>query len=152
MDDLSDEELQRLKKDEETKLILNDLSEFEEVQISEDVDGIDKKRKITEFDVATLCVSDEPVVSSDEPKRRKSVSKKDYSDEDLAAAIADIRNGSSLLEAAAKNHIPRSTLYMRAKIFNIPLNPSRSEYTNDDMKAAIQDVLGKNLAFHTFKC
>jgi hypothetical protein len=60
----------------------------------------------------------------------------------LSSAIADIRAGSSLLDAAARNHIPRSTLYMRAKVLGIPLNPSRSEYTNEDMKAAIDAVIG----------
>ncbi|OXU21406.1 hypothetical protein TSAR_002074 [Trichomalopsis sarcophagae] len=49
-------------------------------------------------------------------KRRKSVCKKEYSDEMLAAAISDIKEGRSLLEAAIRNHIPRSTLYMRAKV------------------------------------
>lgn len=114
---------------------------MEEVQISENIDdeGNEKKEKVLESDETS---------GHEEPKRRKSVSKKDYSDEDLAAAIADIKSGSSLLEAAAKNHIPRSTLYMRAKILNVPLNPSRSEYTNEDMKAAIQDVLGTNYTFY----
>lgn len=74
-------------------------------------------------------------------KRRKSVCKKEYSDEMLAAAINDIKEGRSLLEAAVRNHIPRSTLYMRAKVLGLSLNPSRSEYTNEDMRGAIDAVI-----------
>ncbi|XP_008210950.1 uncharacterized protein LOC100121492 isoform X2 [Nasonia vitripennis] len=74
-------------------------------------------------------------------KRRKSVCKKEYSDEMLAAAISDIKEGRSLLEAAMRNHIPRSTLYMRAKVLGLTLNPARSEYTNEDMQGAIQAVM-----------
>lgn len=157
---------------EDTKFSFSELSELDEVQISENVNDeeVGRKRKISESDVTSLStniskqkknsfrkdfneedlattIGEANIITlgSEVSKRRKSVSKKDYSDDDLAAAIADIKSGSSLLEAASKNHIPRSTLYMRAKILNVPLNPSRSDYTNEDMKAAIQDVLGMNL-------
>ncbi|KAI4487723.1 hypothetical protein M0802_011913 [Mischocyttarus mexicanus] len=48
-------------------------------------------------------------------KRKRDVMKREYSDDMLASAINDLRLGQTLIEAATKHNIPRSTLYMRAK-------------------------------------
>ena len=75
-------------------------------------------------------------------KKRKIGAKREYTDEQLEAAINDIKNGKPLPDTAAKYNIPRSTLYMRAKVLNIALTLAKSEYTFEDMTAAIDLVLG----------
>lgn len=75
-------------------------------------------------------------------RRRKGASKKEYSDEALENAVEDIRTGNTLLGTSIKHKIPRSTLYMRVKALGIHLNPSRSDYTNDDIRQAIDLVIG----------
>lgn len=74
-------------------------------------------------------------------KRRYSM-KREYSDEMLTAAINNLRQGYTLIEAATKNHIPRSTLYMRAKGLGIQLQACRNEYPAECMKGAINAVIG----------
>ena len=66
----------------------------------------------------------------------------------LTSALDEIRKGGTLLEAAAKHRIPRSTLYMRAKALGVTLNPCRNEYTLDDMKQAIEAVLSKYILIY----
>ncbi|XP_014230323.1 uncharacterized protein LOC106654809 [Trichogramma pretiosum] len=73
--------------------------------------------------------------------KRKSSLKRVYTDEQLEAAIADIRAGKSLIDTAIQHKIPRSTLYVRAKVLNIPLAPTKNDYTHEDMRAAIKLVL-----------
>ncbi|XP_044014777.1 uncharacterized protein PFB0145c [Aphidius gifuensis] len=74
-------------------------------------------------------------------KRRKEHLKREYSKEMLESALKDIKNGMSLIEAASKNGIPRSTLYMRAKTMQIPLHAPRNEYSAETMDGAISAVL-----------
>ena len=74
-------------------------------------------------------------------KPRKEPLKRDYSDEMLASAINDLKFGLTLIEASAKNSIPRSTLYMRAKSLGIQLNASRNQYPTESMKAAMDAVI-----------
>ncbi|XP_014209747.1 uncharacterized protein LOC106640281 [Copidosoma floridanum] len=73
-------------------------------------------------------------------KRKRSSSKKEYSDNQLAAAIKDICAGKSLLEAAEKHSIPKSTLYMRAKALGVKINTTKVIYTAEDMKEAVKSV------------
>lgn len=75
-------------------------------------------------------------------KRRRDTTKRDYSEDMLAAAINDLKAGQTLIEASTKHNIPRSTLYMRAKALGIHLNASRNEYPAECMKAAINAVIG----------
>ncbi|XP_014609142.1 PREDICTED: uncharacterized protein LOC106789457 isoform X2 [Polistes canadensis] len=74
-------------------------------------------------------------------KRKRDVMKREYSDDMLASAINDLRLGQTLIEAATKHNIPRSTLYMRAKGLGIHLNASRNEYPAECMQAAIDTVI-----------
>lgn len=75
-------------------------------------------------------------------KRRRDVLKRDYNDDMLASAINDLKSGQTLIEAATKHSIPRSTLYMRARALGIHLNASRNEYPAECMNAAITSVIG----------
>lgn len=75
-------------------------------------------------------------------KRRRDTAKRDYNDDMLVAAINDLKEGQTLIEAATKHNIPRSTLYMRAKALGIQLTASRNEYSPDSMNAAINAVIG----------
>ena len=75
-------------------------------------------------------------------RKRRFAVKREYSDEMLATAINNLRDGQTLIEASTKNNIPRSTLYMRAKALGINLNASRSEYPAECMGAAIKSVIG----------
>ncbi|XP_012259404.2 uncharacterized protein LOC105687991 [Athalia rosae] len=79
--------------------------------------------------------------SSFKKKRRRDTIKKEYSEDMLMAAIDDLKAGHTLIEAATKHGIPRSTLYMRAKALGLHLNASRNEYSPECMKAAINSVL-----------
>lgn len=81
-------------------------------------------------------------------KRRRDAMKREYSDDMLASAINDLKLGQTLIEAATKHNIPRSTLYMRAKALGIHLNASRNEYPAECMKAAINAVIGGSSLQH----
>lgn len=81
-------------------------------------------------------------------KRRRDAMKREYSDDMLASAINDLKLGHTLIEAATKHNIPRSTLYMRAKALGIHLNASRNEYPAECMKAAINAVIGGSSLQH----
>ncbi|XP_066597084.1 uncharacterized protein [Prorops nasuta] len=83
----------------------------------------------------------ENINSGRRKKKRRESSKRDYSDDMLVSAINDLRAGQTLIEAATRHNIPRSTLYMRAKALGIHLNASRNEYPAECMKAAIDAVL-----------
>lgn len=74
-------------------------------------------------------------------KRRRDASRKEYSKLTLASAIDDLRSGQTLVEAANKHNIPRTTLYMRAKTLGIPLS-ARNEYSAECMNGAIAAVMG----------
>lgn len=80
-------------------------------------------------------------ISSKKKKRRRETVKRDYNDDMLASAINDLKLGQTLIEAATKHNIPRSTLYMRAKALGIHLNASRNGYPTECMNAAISAVL-----------
>ncbi|XP_032689081.1 uncharacterized protein LOC116852641 [Odontomachus brunneus] len=71
--------------------------------------------------------------------RRREFFRKEYSDIMLTSAIDDLKSGQTLVEAATKNKVPRSTLYMRAKSLGIHLS-GRNEYPAENMKAAITAV------------
>lgn len=80
-------------------------------------------------------------ISNKKKKRRRESAKRDYSDDMLASAINDLKLGQTLIEAATKHNIPRSTLYMRAKALGIHLNASRNGYPAECMNAAITSVI-----------
>lgn len=73
-------------------------------------------------------------------KRRKENAKKDYSEDSLSAALNDLVAGRSLVETAAAHHIPRSTLYTRARAYGVVPIITRQEYSGDKISAAIQAV------------
>ena len=75
-------------------------------------------------------------------RKRRFPMKREYSEDMLTAAINNLREGKTLIEASTKNNIPRSTLYMRAKALGIQLNASRNEYPAECMTAAINSVIG----------
>lgn len=83
----------------------------------------------------------ENCTSNKKKKRRRETTKRDYSDDMLASAINDLKLGQTLIEAATKHNIPRSTLYMRAKALGIHLNTSRNGYPAECMSAAITAVI-----------
>lgn len=80
-------------------------------------------------------------------RRREVGKKKNYSEEMLEAAINDVRNGQSLVDAATKNNVPRSTLYMRAKALGVQVNAVRSDYPAECIKAAIDAVISEYFFF-----
>ncbi|XP_049784678.1 protein bric-a-brac 2-like isoform X2 [Schistocerca cancellata] len=75
-------------------------------------------------------------------KRRKESSKKDYSDESMEAALAEIRDGRPLVETAAAHRIPRSTLYVRACAKGIVPTMTRREHSGENVQAAVRAVTG----------
>jgi len=83
----------------------------------------------------------ENCISNKKKKRRRDTVKREYSDDMLASAINDLKLGQTLIEAATKHNIPRSTLYMRAKALGIHLNASRNGYPAECMNAAINAVI-----------
>jgi hypothetical protein len=83
----------------------------------------------------------ENCISNKKKKRRRETVKRDYNDDMLASAINDLKLGQTLIEAATKHNIPRSTLYMRAKALGIHLNASRNGYPTECMNAAINAVI-----------
>lgn len=88
---------------------------------------------------------------SNKLKKRKSVCKKDYSEEHMAFAVEEIKSGLSLLEAAEKYNIPKSTLYIRIKSLGVKINNSRFAYTINDMRDAIKAVAGNFLGLRKKK-
>lgn len=133
---------------EENKCVeyYEDIELFDDYMQDDDEDCETEKTAIDSSTDTKTSIKDEKANEDDsdnrERKRRKSVNKKEYTDEMLVNAINDIKAGNSLLDAAAKFHIPRSTLYMRAKVLGLSLNNHKCEYTVDDMKAAIEAVIG----------
>ncbi|XP_058800883.1 uncharacterized protein LOC131669773 isoform X2 [Phymastichus coffea] len=118
---------------------------FDEFSQDDDDDGMIELEKVTvennEQDEMKIEIDKEENSDTMARRRRRSVCKKEYTDKMLTNAINDIKAGTSLLDAAAKFHIPRSTLYMRAKILGLTLNNHKCDYTADDMKAAIDAVI-----------
>ncbi|KAK0075165.1 hypothetical protein PV325_007282 [Microctonus aethiopoides] len=84
---------------------------------------------------------DNAKVNKKNKKRRRETAKREYNNDMLEAAINDVRGGQSLVDAATKNNVPRSTLYMRAKALGIQLNAARNEYPAECIKAAINAVI-----------
>lgn len=74
-------------------------------------------------------------------KRRESC-RKEYSEEQLAAALKDLRCGQLLGDTALAHNIPRSTLYVRAKSEGIPITVTRQEHSGENVNAAVQAVNG----------
>lgn len=72
-------------------------------------------------------------------KRRESC-RREYSEEQLAAALSDLRGGQLLRETALSHNIPRSTLYVRAKAEGIPITVTRQEHSGENVNAAVQAV------------
>ncbi|KAJ9575602.1 hypothetical protein L9F63_007536, partial [Diploptera punctata] len=58
----------------------------------------------------------------------------------LLAALEDLRAGRSLMETSTTYHIPRSTLYVRARAQGIPLTLTRQEHSGEKIQAAIRAV------------
>lgn len=75
-------------------------------------------------------------------KRHRDSARKEYNEIMLTSAINDLRSGQTLIEAATRHNVPRSTLYMRAKSLGIHLTGSRNEYPAECMNAAITAVMG----------
>ncbi|XP_018337111.1 PREDICTED: uncharacterized protein LOC108745447 isoform X2 [Trachymyrmex septentrionalis] len=90
----------------------------------------------------------ENCISNKKKKRRRDTVKREYSDDMLASAINDLKLGQTLIEAATKHNIPRSTLYMRAKALGIHLNASRNGYPAECMNAAINAVINGSSLQH----
>ncbi|KAL6267064.1 hypothetical protein P5V15_000140 [Pogonomyrmex californicus] len=90
----------------------------------------------------------ENCISNKKKKRRRETIKRDYNDDMLASAINDLKLGQTLIEAATKHNIPRSTLYMRAKALGIHLNASRNGYPAECMNAAITAVINGSSLQH----
>ncbi|XP_011692451.1 PREDICTED: uncharacterized protein LOC105452758 [Wasmannia auropunctata] len=90
----------------------------------------------------------ENCISNKKRKRRRETVKRDYNDDMLASAINDLKLGQTLIEAATKHNIPRSTLYMRAKALGIHLNASRNGYPAECMNAAINAVINGSSLQH----
>ncbi|PSN32476.1 hypothetical protein C0J52_22275 [Blattella germanica] len=62
------------------------------------------------------------------------------SEDMLLAALEDLRAGRTLVETSANYHIPRSTLYVRARAQGIPLTITRQEHSGERVQAAIRAV------------
>ncbi|XP_054276400.1 uncharacterized protein LOC128995414 [Macrosteles quadrilineatus] len=79
-------------------------------------------------------------IATPKNKRKREFSRRDYSEEALSAALEDMANGLSLLEASNTHNIPRSTLYARAKSYGITPSISRYEYSQENLLAAVNMV------------
>lgn len=105
--------------------------------------------KVSDMSNTVVTVTDLDDTNSDaevlekKKRRKRDPLKKEYNDNMLTDAINDLKEGHSLLQAATKNNIPRSTLYMKAKSLGIELNTPRNEYPVDSMRSAINSVLRK---------
>ena len=62
----------------------------------------------------------------------------------LLAALEDLRAGRTLVETSTNYHVPRSTLYVRARAQGIPLTITRQEHSGEKVQAAIQAVSGES--------
>ncbi|KAG8259788.1 hypothetical protein J6590_004915 [Homalodisca vitripennis] len=58
----------------------------------------------------------------------------------LSAALDDLAQGRSLLETANTHHIPRSTLYARARSYGITPTITRQEHSEEKITAAVETV------------
>lgn len=65
-----------------------------------------------------------------------------FSEDALSAALDDLAKGRSLLETSNLHHIPRSTLYARARSYGIAPTIPRQEYTEEKLSEAIETVKG----------
>ncbi|GLH14797.1 Uncharacterized protein GBIM_19109 [Gryllus bimaculatus] len=90
--------------------------------------------------VEVLVITEKDPVPGKPRKRKRDPSKKDYTEETLTAALQDLKSGRSLLETSAAHHIPRSTLYVRARSQSIPIVPSRQDHPREKIQAAVQAV------------
>lgn len=131
------ETVSKLKEDaEEIEISDTNLNEMEEEEVLDVFEHVYEEANDQSEQSAT-----EENSESKKRKRRYSM-KREYSEDMLAAAINNLREGQTLIEAATKNHIPRSTLYMRAKALGIQLQACRNEYPAECMKGAIDAVIG----------
>ncbi|KAG8038158.1 hypothetical protein G9C98_006483 [Cotesia typhae] len=80
---------------------------------------------------------------SNKTKRKRENAKRDYNPANMEAALNDLSQGLSLVEASTKNNVARSTLYMRCKALGMQLNTSRHDYPAERLKAAINAVMRK---------
>lgn len=78
--------------------------------------------------------------------------KKYFSEDALSAALDDLAGGRSLLETANLYHIPRSTLYARARSYGITPTIARQEYSEEKLAAAIETVKGLSLFVSNVQC
>ncbi|XP_074101765.1 uncharacterized protein LOC141529193 [Cotesia typhae] len=78
---------------------------------------------------------------SNKTKRKRENAKRDYNPANMEAALNDLSQGLSLVEASTKNNVARSTLYMRCKALGMQLNTSRHDYPAERLKAAINAVM-----------
>ncbi|XP_018315099.1 uncharacterized protein [Mycetomoellerius zeteki] len=135
IDGVYENEIDKGKKDQAME---ETVSKVEEIQ-----DNIESLENEThEPSTAKNCISNK------KKKRRRDTVKRDYSDDMLASAINDLKLGQTLIEAATKHNIPRSTLYMRAKALGIHLNASRNGYPAECMNAAINAVINGSSLQH----
>lgn len=74
--------------------------------------------------------------------------KKKLSEEQLAAALKDLKSGQLLRETASIHNIPRSTLYVRARAEGIPITVTRQEHSGDNVNAAVEAVNSKKFVKH----
>lgn len=126
----------------EETYVVNDLSDDNDADADADLDGDIETVVLSEGSPTKKTKASEETNSDSRKRKRKSSCKKEYSDEALTAAMNDIQAGKTLLETATKHGIPRSTLYMRVKTLGLTLAPARSDYTNEDMRQAIDQVIG----------
>ncbi|XP_018393608.1 PREDICTED: uncharacterized protein LOC108772554 [Cyphomyrmex costatus] len=135
IDGVEENEIIRVKKE---RAMEKTVSRVEEIQ-----DNVESLENETHEPSTT-----EDCISNKKKKRRRDTVKRDYSDDMLASAINDLKLGQTLIEAATKHNIPRSTLYMRAKALGIHLNASRNGYPAECMNAAINAVINGSSLQH----
>nr|XP_012217483.1 PREDICTED: uncharacterized protein LOC105669223 isoform X1 [Linepithema humile] len=122
-----------------SKEIVTEMDEVEEDVVESLENDLQDQHKQT---ITENCISNK------KKKRRRETVKRDYSDDMLTSAINDLKLGQTLIEAATKHNIPRSTLYMRAKALGIHLNASRNGYPAECMNAAITAVISGSSLQH----
>ncbi|XP_011862525.1 PREDICTED: uncharacterized protein LOC105559083 isoform X2 [Vollenhovia emeryi] len=108
---------------------------------------IEDNAESLESDSRDPSTSENCILNKKKKRRRENV-KRYYNDDMLASAISDLKLGQTLIEAATKHNIPRSTLYMRAKALGIHLNASRNGYPAECMSAAINAVINGSSLQH----
>lgn len=100
---------------------------------------------ITDTPTKSECVGnseDESFCEEIKLKRRKDIRKKLYSEDAMLAALDDMKSGKNLVEAAAKHHVPRTTLYMRARAIGACPAMVRKGYPREKINAALECVAG----------